>query len=71
MELPGATGSYKTSVEKEYIHGFANLGFLQCINEPTHKKGKTLDILLTISLSHIKDLKIIDTERFVYLTTAP
>ena len=59
-----ATGSYKTSVEKEYIHGFANLGFLQCINEPTHKKGNTLDILLTTSLSHIKDLKIIDTERF-------
>ena len=59
-----ATGSYKTSVEKEYIHGFANLGFLQCINEPTHKKGNTLDILLTTSLSHIRDLKIIDTERF-------
>ena len=59
-----ATGSYKTSVEKEYIHGFANLGFLQCIHKPTHTKGKTLDILLTTSLSHIKDLKIIDTERF-------
>ena len=59
-----ATGSYKTSVEKEYIHRFANLGFLQCIHEPTHTKGNTLDILLTTSLSHIKDLKIIDTERF-------
>ena len=59
-----ATGSYKTSVEKEYIHGFANLGFLQCINEPTHKKGNTLDILLTTSLNHIKDIKIVDTERF-------
>ena len=61
--LTWATGSYKTSVEKDYIHGFANLGFLQCINEPTHKKGNTLDILLTTSLNHIKDIKIIDTER--------
>ena len=59
-----ATGSYKTSVEKEYIHGFANLGLLQCINEPTHKRGNTVDILLTTSLNHIKDIKIIDTERF-------
>ena len=36
--LTWATSSYKTSAEKEHIHGFANLGFLQCINEPTHKR---------------------------------
>ena len=59
-----ATGSCKTSVEKEFANGFANLGLLQCINEPTHKKGNTLDILLTKSFSYIKDLKIIDTERY-------
>ena len=59
-----ATGSCKTSIEREFINGFANLGFLQCINEPTHKKGNTLDILLTKSFSYIKDLKIIDTERY-------
>ena len=37
---------------------------MQCINEPTHKKGNTLDILLTKSFSYIKDLKIIDTESY-------
>ena len=37
---------------------------MQCINEPTHKKGNTLDILLIKSFSYIKDLKIIDTERY-------
>ena len=58
------TGSCKTSVEKEFINGFANLGLLRCINEPTHKKGNTLDILLTKSFSYIKNLKIIDTERY-------
>ena len=37
---------------------------MQCINELTHKKGNTLDILLTKSFSYIKDLKIIDTWRY-------
>ena len=64
-----ATGGCKTSVEKEFTNGFANLGLLQCINEPTHKKGNTLDILLTKSFSYIKDLKIIDTERYCISTT--
>ena len=44
--------------------GLQTFGLLQCINEPTHKKGNTLDILLTKSFSYIKDLKIIDTERY-------
>ena len=59
-----ATGDCKTSIEKEFKNGFVNLGLLQCINEPTHKKGNTFDILLTKSFSYIKDLKIIDTERY-------
>ena len=63
MELPGQPVVAK-HLSKEFINGFANLGFLQCINESTHKKGNTLDILLTKSFSYIKDLKIIDTERY-------
>ena len=57
MVLPyfiGSYFSYKTSIEKEFIQGFANKGFQQNINEPTHKKGSTLDILLTTSLILIK-----------------
>ena len=41
-----------------------DLGLLQCIDAPTHNKGKILDILLTKSKQYITDLKIIDTERY-------
>ena len=34
------------------------------INVATHEKGSILDILLTTSTSYLKDLKVIDTERF-------
>ena len=48
----------------KFLNGFADLGLFQCINTATHDKGKTLDILLTTSTSYLKNLKIIDTERF-------
>ena len=52
------------SLENEFLNGFADLGLLQCIDAPTHNKGKTLDILLTKSKQYITDLKVIDTERY-------
>ena len=42
----------------------ASIGLTQCINTATHTKGNTLDILLTTSTSYLKNLKIIDTERY-------
>ena len=53
-----------SSLENEFLNGFADLGLLQCIDAPTHNKGKTLDILLTKSKQYITDLKVIDTERY-------
>ena len=58
------TGDSTNSLENEFVNGFADLGLLQCIDAPTHNKGKILDILLTKSKQYITDLKIINTERF-------
>ena len=58
------SGYTKSSIENEFLNGFADLGLIQSINVATHNKGGTLDILLTTSTSYLKDLKIIDTERF-------
>ena len=55
------TGYTRSSIEREFLNGF---GLIQNINVATHKKGNILDILLTTSTSYLKDLKVIDTERF-------
>ena len=58
------TGNTRGSIESEFLNGFADLGLTQCINTATHTKGNTLDILLTTSTSYLKNLKVIDTERY-------
>ena len=58
------SGNASNSLEREFLNGFAELGLLQCINVSTHNKGKTLDILLTKSTSYLKDINVIDVERF-------
>ena len=57
-------GNCINTVENEFVNGFADLGLMQCIDAPTHNKGKTLNILLTKSKQYITDLKIMDTERY-------
>ena len=65
VDWNGGNGLNNTnSLENEFVNGFADLGLLQCIDAPTHNKGKTLDILLTKSKQYITDLKIINTERY-------
>ena len=59
-----ASGCTRSSIERKFSNGFADLGLIQNINVATHNKGKTLDILLTTSTSYLRDLDIIDTERF-------
>ena len=58
------SGYTRSSIEREFLNGFADLGLIHNINVATHKKGNILDILLTTSTSYLKDLKVIDTERF-------
>ena len=60
------TGNSKIFLENEFVNGFSDLGLLQCIDVPIHNmnKGNILDILLTKSKQYIKDLKVIDNERY-------
>ena len=34
-------------IEKSFVDSFQEFGLEQCISEPTHTKGRTLDLLLT------------------------
>ena len=43
------SGYTRSSIEREFLNGFADLGLIQNISVATHKKGNILDILLTTS----------------------
>ena len=47
-----------SSLENEFVNGFADLGLLQilCIDASTHNKGKTLDIVLTKFKQYISNI---------------
>ena len=47
-----------TRIDKMFVDSFAELGLQQCITDPTHVKGKTLDILLTNQSGLISDIKM-------------
>ena len=49
------TGNTRSSIERQFLNGFADLGFIQCINTATHTKGNILDILPTTSTSYLKN----------------
>ena len=46
------------SVQQSFLSLFDNLGLSQLIKEPTHEKGKTLDLLLTDRTDNITDISI-------------
>ena len=45
-------------VEKLFVDSFDELGLNQCITEPTHIKGRTLDLLLTNSKNSLSEVKV-------------
>ena len=49
-----------SSTEKMFVDTFRDLGLTQCVSEPTHTKGKTLDILLTNSEQLVTNLSVKD-----------
>ena len=52
----------RTLLEQRFVDSFIDLGLTQCINEPTHVAGNTLDILLTNCEPCIDNLKILDKD---------
>ena len=61
-----STGTSENALETKFLNDFAELSLVQCIDAATHNKGNSLDVLLTKSKQYISDIKIIDTERFLY-----
>ena len=45
-------------IDKMFVDSLAELGLQQCITDPTHIKGKTLDILLTNQTGLISDIRV-------------
>ena len=50
--------------EKLFADSFQELGLDQCITEPTHGKGRILDLLLTNSKNITSDIKVISDKDF-------
>ena len=47
-----------SKIERLFIDSFFELGLDQCITDPTHIKGRTLDLLVTNYSSCISNLKV-------------
>ena len=58
--------SSTVSLEQKFIDSFAELGLNQLINEPTHIKGNTLDILLTNFENTIMNVHVKDKNSFCF-----
>ena len=48
------------SLEQLFLDSFSDLGLKQCIDNPTHIKGRILDILLSNADSFISDVSVLD-----------
>ena len=53
------------SIEKKFTDTFCELGLTQCIDRPTHSKGRVLDLLLTSHKQLIDNLEIHDKSRHI------
>ncbi|MCP4459695.1 MAG: hypothetical protein GY816_16965, partial [Cytophagales bacterium] len=49
-------------IEQSFVDSFVDLGLAQCVSNPTHCKGKILDILLTNTVASITDLKVLERD---------
>ena len=60
LDWPHADGSQENidRIDKLFLNSFSELGLHQCVEEPTHVKGRTLDILLTNFRALVSDVKV-------------
>ncbi|WP_293138076.1 reverse transcriptase family protein, partial [Moritella sp.] len=49
-------------LEQSFIDMFSDLGLTQLINQPTHDKGNTLDVVLTKFPCNVSNLKVLDKD---------
>ena len=47
-----------SQIDRLFIDSFSELGLHQCIEEPTHCKGRTLDLILTNNRPILRDIKV-------------
>ncbi len=55
-------------LDRLFIDSFNELGLHQCINNPTHCKGKTLDLLLTNDASAVNNVHVHEQKIYASLT---
>ena len=53
-------GDSHVELENKFLNTFADLGFIQLINKPTHEAGRVLDLLLTNTPELVTNLNILD-----------
>ena len=64
-QINWVSGTGTSTLDNIFLNGFAESGMVQCIQESTHKKGSTLDILLSRSSEHIKNLNIVSDKSYL------
>ena len=58
------SGTGTSTLDNTFLNGFAECGMVQSIHESTHKKGSILDILLSKSSDHVKNLHVINDKAY-------
>ena len=64
-QINWVSGTRTSTLDNIFLNGFAESGMVQCIQESTHKKGSILDILLSRSSEHIKNLNIVSDKAYL------
>ena len=68
FNLPGVDWSSLASpvpIEQKFVDSFVDLGLEQCVDQPTHVGGNTLDILLSNSASNVLNLRVAELDSVV------
>ena len=55
-----------STIDNTFLNDFAECGMVQCIENSTHNKGSVLDFLLSKSLDHVLNLKVLTDKSYCY-----
>ena len=65
LQINWVSGTGTSTLDNIFLNGFAESVMVQCIQESTTKKGLILDILLSRSSEHIKNLNIVSDKAYL------